>query len=199
MAPSSHLVERHSAPPRRGRRRKKHQRLMITSSTGIRALERWPGHGVDGQRHVDGVQVDHGDVERQAAHHVEVDLQQGVLLGLGRLRVADHKERADRGDLPAGEDPVQCCRRGRWTNIADRKRNMSARNLLRRSCGSRPSRACGRVLMMLDKILHVAQGVHADDAAHDADDEHHDDRQVVDVHGGHACAPPAPSPKTRTR
>ena len=64
-------------------------------------------HARDGQRHAVNVQVHESGQKRDTAQHVEDDLGEGVLDGLGRARVANHKERAHGGDFPAAEQPLK--------------------------------------------------------------------------------------------
>ena len=118
-------------------------------------------------------------MESQAAHHVEVDLQDGALARLGCVRVADHEERADGGDLPAGEHPVHVVR-GHDDEHRGKEQEHEGRELVT-AVVDLAAGGAGRLVLVVLEVLHVAQGVHADRAAHQAHDEHHDHGEVIHV------------------
>ena len=136
-------------------------------------------HARDGQRHAVNVQVHESGQKRDAAQHVEDDLGKGVFDGLGRARVANHKERAHGGDFPTAEQPLQVV--ARHDDEHGREEQEHKRQELRATVGrGLPAQRC-LVLVVGLEVLHVAQGIHADQAADDADGKHHDHAHVIQV------------------
>ena len=136
-------------------------------------------HARDGQRHAVNVQVHESGQKRDTAQHVEDDLGESVFYGLGRARVANHEERAHGGDFPATEQPLKvvACH----DDEHGREEQEHKRQELRASVGRRlPAQRC-LVLVVGLEVLHVAQGVHADKAADNADGKHHDHTHVIQV------------------
>ena len=136
-------------------------------------------HARDGQRHAVEVQEHKARQKRDAAQHVEDDLGKGVFDGLGRARVANHKERAHGGDFPTAEQPLQVV--ARHDDEHGREEQEHKRQELRASVGrGLPAQRC-LVLVVGLEVLHVAQGIHANQAADDADGKHHDHTHVIQV------------------
>ena len=112
------------------------------------------------------------DQKRDAAEQVHDDLAERVADGLLGARVGDEEERAQRRDLPAGEQPRHVV--GEDDDVhggeEDEHQREEGRTAIERALG----------LMRLE-ILHVAERVDADRGADDADDEHHEQRQLVVV------------------
>ena len=117
--------------------------------------------------------------KRDAAQHVEDDLGKGVFDGLGRARVANHEERAHGGDFPTAEQPLQVV--ARHDDEHGREEQEHKRQELRATVGRGLPAQRGLVLVVGLEVLHVAQGIHADQAADDADGEHHDHAHAVQV------------------
>ena len=122
--------------------------------------------------------------KRDAAGEVHDDLAEGVAHGLLGAGEPDEEERAHRGDLPAREQPHHVVgehdekHRGEEHEHEGKKRRAAVLGALR---------------LVLLEVLHVAQGVHADAAAHHADDERHEQRERVEVERlghGHAVGEP---------
>ena len=125
------------------------------------------------------MQVHESDQKRDAAQHVEDDLGKGVLDGLGRARVANHKERAHGGDFPAAEQPLKVV--ARHDDEHGREEQEHKRQELRATVGRGLPAQRSLVLVVGLEVLHVAQGIHADKAADDTDGEDHDHAHVVQV------------------
>ena len=134
-------------------------------------------HARDGQRHAVNVQVHESGQKRDAAQHVEDDLGEGILDGLGRARVANHEERAHGGDFPATEQPLKVV--ARHDDEHGREEQEHKRQELRATVGRGLPAQRGLVLVMGLEVLHVTQGIHADKAADNADGEDHDHAHVV--------------------
>ena len=111
-------------------------------------------------------------LECEAAQHVHDDLAERVVDGLFGLREADEQERAQRGDFPSRVNPAQVI--GKHDVIHCGKE--------RKHEGEEPRTAVFLLGMMCLEVFHVAKRVHADTRADDADDEHHDDAERVDMH-----------------
>ena len=125
------------------------------------------------------MQVHESDQKRDAAQHVEDDLGEGVFDGLGRARVANHKERAHGGDFPAAEQPLKVV--ARHDDEHGREEQEHKRQELRATVGRGLPAQRSLVLVVGLEVLHVAQGIHADKAADDTDGEDHDHAHVVQV------------------
>ena len=136
-------------------------------------------HAGDGHRHAVEVQEHKTRQKRDAAQHVEDDLGEGVFDGLGRARVANHEERAHGGDFPTAEQPLQVV--ARHDDEHGREEQEHERQELRATVGRGLPTQRGLVLVMGLEVLHVAQGIHTDEAADDADGEDHDHAHVVQV------------------
>ena len=136
-------------------------------------------HARDGQRHAVNVQVHESGQKRDTAQHVKDDLGEGVLDGLGRARVANHKERAHGGDFPAAEQPLKVV--ARHDDEHGREEQEHKRQELRATVGRGLPAQRGPVLVVGLEVLHVAQGIHADHAADNADGEDHDHAHIVQV------------------
>ena len=171
-------VERHLCGlGKRGNRQqddRQHQQRGLRGS-GAGKLD----HARDGQRHAVDVQEHKARQKRDAAQHVEDDLGKGVFDGLGRARIANHKKRAHGGDFPAAEQPLQVV--ARHDDEHGRKEQEHKRQELRASVGRGLPTQRGLVLIVRLEVLHVAQGIHADQAAGNADGEHHDHAHIVQV------------------
>ena len=176
---------------RRGGRRRHHGTEEPCVEGHLRGL-REPGEGErrDRQRDEGGVlnadlqeleqrqraQLDGADVqcaeEGDAADEVHDDLTEGVSHGLLGAGVADEEERAHRGDLPAGEQPHHVVRE----HDEEHRREEGEHE------GEEHRAAILRAFGLVGlEVLHVAEGVHADARADDADDERHEQRQRVEV------------------
>ena len=139
------------------------------------------GEAVDRKRHARDVQHHQRHVKRQAAHHVEVDLKRRAALRVRRAREADHEVRAHGGNLPARNEPVEVVRG--HDDEHRRKKEEHEGDELVTAIGRLLSALFCRLALMMLEVLHVAESVDADCAAHEAHDEHHDDREGVDIHG----------------
>ena len=117
--------------------------------------------------------------KRDTAQHVKDDLGESVLDGLGRARVANHKERAHGGDFPAAEQPLKVV--ARHDDEHGREEQEHKRQELRATVGRGLPAQCGLVLVVGLEVLHITQGIHADEAANNADGEDHDHAHVVQV------------------
>ena len=106
------------------------------------------------------MQVHESGQKRDAAQHVEDDLGEGVLDGLGRARVANHEERAHGGDFPAAEQPLKVI--ARHDDEHGREEQEHKRQELRATVGRGLPAQRGLVLVMGLEVLHVTQGIHAD-------------------------------------
>ena len=136
-------------------------------------------HAGDGHRHAVEVQEHKARQKRDAAQHVEDNLGKGVFDGLGRACVANHEERAHGGNFPAAEQPLQVV--ARHDDEHGREEQEHKRQELRATVGRGLPAQRGLVLVVSLEILHVAQGIHADQTADDADGKHHDHAHVVQV------------------
>ena len=136
-------------------------------------------HARDGQRHAVNVQVHKSGQKRDTAQHVEDDLGESVFYGLGRARVANHEERAHGGDFPATEQPLKvvACHDDEHGREEQEHKRQELRASVRRRL---PAQRC-LVLVVGLEVLHIAQGVHADKAADNADGKHHDHTHVIQV------------------
>ena len=136
-------------------------------------------HARDGHRQLVEVQEHKTRQKRDAAQHVKDDLGKGVFDGLGRARVANHEERANGGDFPAAEQPLQVV--ARHDDEHGREEQEHKRQELRATVGrGLPAQRC-LVLVVGLEVLHVAQGVHANQTADDADGKHHNHAHVVQI------------------
>ena len=163
-----------------GERGKRQQNDRHHQQSGLRGAGAGKlDHARDGQRHAVNVQVHESGQKRDAAQHVEDDLGKGVFDGLGRARVANHEERAHGGDFPAAEQPLQVV--ARHDDEHGREEQEHERQELRATVGRGLPAQRGLVLIVRLEVLHVAQGIHTDEAADDADGEDHDHAHVVQV------------------
>ena len=104
--------------------------------------------------HVGQVHDDERRVEREAADHVEDDLQQRALARLGRAGVADHEERADGGDLPARDEPVEVV--GRHDDEHAGEEQEHERQELVAAIVRLATLAAGGLVLVVLEVLHVA-------------------------------------------
>ena len=111
-------------------------------------------------------------LECEAAQHVHDDLAERIVDSLFGLREADEQERAQRGDFPSRVNPAQVI--GKHNVVHRRKEREHERE--------EPRAAVFLLGMMRLKIFHVAKRVHANARADDAQDEHHDDAERVNMH-----------------
>ena len=116
-----------------------------------------------------------GDEEPDAAKQIHDDLTECVVDGFICTRVADKQERADGRDLPAGEHPHHVVREHDDEHRREEQEHERE---------ERGAPVLGTFWLMGLEIDHVSEGVHADAAADDADDERHDDRQRINVETG---------------
>ena len=134
---------------------------------------------------VDALEVDGQVIQRaqecDAAHQVHDDLAERVVDGFIGFREADEQKRAQRGYFPGGEQPHQVVEEndavhGGEEHEHQREKRGPAVGLL------------GIGVMDAEvEIVHVADGVHADARADDADDQRHDERERIKVKRFIAC------------
>ena len=134
----------------------RHHQQCGLRGTGAGKLD----HARDGQRHAVNVQEHKARQKRDTAQHVKDNLGESVLDGLGRARVANHKERAHGGDFPAAEQPLKVV--ARHDDEHGREEQEHKRQELRATVGRGLPVQRGLVLVMGLEVLHVAQGIHAD-------------------------------------